>query len=147
MPTRRRTQSRNRRTQHRANQPTTERGVMTNTITITGRLGADPDLRFTQSGKAVANLRLAHSRRKQVNGEWQDDGPTLWLDVTVWKCRAERIAEQARRGDELCVTGALTVREHEGKQYWGIQSDTVAVVRSAGTSGNVAAAAQGFTPA
>ena len=119
---------------------------MTNTITITGRLGADVDLRFTQSGKAVANLRLAHSRRKQVNGTWEDDGPTLWLDVTVWEGRAERIAETAHKGDELLVTGALTVREHEGKQYWGIASEAVAVIRANGATSTVAAAASGYAP-
>ena len=105
-----------------------------NTITITGRLGDDPALRFTQAGKAVVNLRLAHSRRKQVNGEWVDDGPTIWLDVTCWEGRAERITEQARKGDELLVTGRLTVREHDGKLYWGIDSDAVAVVRSKGAT-------------
>ena len=105
---------------------------MTNTLTITGRLGEDPIIRWTQSGKAVANLRLAHSKRKQVNGEWVDDGPTLWLDVTVWEGRAERIAEQARKGDELLVTGALTVREHDSKLYHGIAADAVAVIRSKG---------------
>jgi len=107
---------------------------MSNTITITGRLGEDPALRFTASGKAVANLRLAHSKRKQVNGEWQDDGPTLWLDVTCWEGRAERIAETARKGDEILVTGALTVREHDGKLYHGIQSDAVAIIRSKGAA-------------
>lgn len=120
---------------------------MTNTITITGRLGASPELKFTQSGKAVANLRLAHSRRKQVNGEWVDDGPTLWLDVTVWEGRAERIAEQARQGDELLVTGALTVREHESKLYWGINADAIAVVRSKGAPSTIAAASAGYAPA
>ena len=49
-----------------------------------------------------------------VDGEWVDDGPTLWLDVTCWEGRAERITEQARMGDEILVTGRLTVREHEG---------------------------------
>lgn len=107
---------------------------MTNTITIAGRLGEDPNLRYTQAGKAVANLRLAHSKRKQVNGEWVDDGPTLWLDVTCWEGRAERITEQARKGDEILVTGRLTVREHEGKLYHGIQSDAVAVIRSKGAA-------------
>lgn len=107
---------------------------MTNTITIAGRLGEDPNLRYTQAGKAVANLRLAHSKRKQVNGEWVDDGPTLWLDVTCWEGRAERITEQARKGDEILVTGRLAVREHDGKLYHGIQSDAVAVIRSKGAA-------------
>lgn len=121
---------------------------MTNTITITGRLGADPEIRFVgTNSKAVANLRLAHSRRKQVNGEWVDDGPTLWLDVTVWEGRAERIAEQARQGDELLVTGALTVREHESKLYWGINADAIAVVRSKGAPSTIAAASAGYAPA
>jgi single-strand DNA-binding protein len=107
---------------------------MTNTITIAGRLGEDPALRFTSGGKAVANLRLAHSKRKQVNNEWVDDGPTLWLDVVCWEGRAERIAEQARKGDEVLVTGRLTVREHDGKTYHGIASDAVAVIRSKGAA-------------
>lgn len=117
---------------------------MTNTITITGRLGDDPALRFTQGGKAVANLRLAHSKRKQVDGAWVDDGPAIWLDVTLWEGRAERIAEQARKGDEVLVTGRLTVREHDGKTYWGIDSDAVAVVRSKGDTSSAPATGSGF---
>jgi single-strand DNA-binding protein len=81
-----------------------------NTLTITGNLGSDPELRFTANGQAVANLRIADTpRRKNAAGEWED-GETLWMGATVWGCDAEAVAENLRKGDRVVASGRLGSR-------------------------------------
>lgn len=95
------------------------------TITGTGHLGADPELRFTQSGKAVANFRIACTERKRTqSGEWED-GTTTWLNVTVWERLAETVAEHLRKGSLVHVVGRLSQREHEGKVYYDVTATEV----------------------
>ena len=85
-----------------------------NKMMIIGNLGADPELRYTPSGKAVANLRIAvNDRVKGANGEWQDD--TQWFNVEVWDDAAERAAERMRKGNKVFAEGQLRSREWEGK--------------------------------
>ena len=90
---------------------------MPNTITITGRLAADIDLRFTPSGEAVANGRVADTPRKfdRDRNEWVDAGETLWLGFSLWGKKAEALADAGRKGDLVMVTGTLTQRTYEGK--------------------------------
>lgn len=86
-------------------------------ITLTARLGAEPELRFTGKGTAVATMRLATSKRvKDPNtGEWSD-GPTTWLGATAWNQLAEQIAESAlEKGTELIISGDLHERTFTGK--------------------------------
>lgn len=78
---------------------------MSNTTTLTGNLTRDPELRFTTSGRAVANFGLAVNRRYQQNGEWQDS--VSFLDVTAWGDLAENIAASTGKGDRVTVTGRL----------------------------------------
>ena len=90
---------------------------MPNTITITGRLAADIDLRFTPSGDTVANGRVADTPRKfdRDRNEWSDSGETLWLGFSLWGKKAEALAEVGRKGELVMVTGTLTQRTYEGK--------------------------------
>lgn len=86
------------------------------TITLCGNAVDDAELRFTPSGAAVANVRVASTPRrfnKQTN-EWEDGEP-LFLGVTCWKQHAENVAETVRRGMRLIVTGRLTQRQYEAK--------------------------------
>jgi single-strand DNA-binding protein len=84
-----------------------------NKMMIIGNLGADPELRYTPSGKAVTNLRVAvNSNRKGPDGEWIEE--TLWLRVEVWDQAAERAAEQFRKGNKVYAEGELRAREYEG---------------------------------
>lgn len=77
-----------------------------NKITLIGNLGADPELRYTPSGKAVANLRLAVNRSwKGDDGEWQEE--SIWFKASLWEQRAERVAEHMRKGDQVYVEGRL----------------------------------------
>lgn len=83
------------------------------TITGTGRLVSDIELRYTNSGKAVAQARIAFSdRKKQDDGTWVD-GDKVFLDASVWGEEAERLAEGLPRGTEVLVSGKLRQREYE----------------------------------
>lgn len=86
-----------------------------NTITIVGNLGADPELRFTKAGKAVASLRVADTpRHKDQSGNWVD-GETLWLRINVWERVAEAVAEELRKGDSVMAVGRLTASSYTDK--------------------------------
>lgn len=83
--------------------------------TIVGRLGADPDLRFSANGVAVARMRVAVNRGKKINGEWQDE--TVWHDVTCFKELAEHASESLTKGDEIIAEGYVEEpRTFERKQ-------------------------------
>lgn len=83
------------------------------TMTGVGRLVDDPELRFTQSQKAVTTLRLAfNSRRRDERGEWVD-GDTFWVRGTAWERLAEHIAESLAKGMEVLVTGDLRTEQWE----------------------------------
>lgn len=84
--------------------------------TITGefRLGQDPELRFTSTGKAVCTLSMiATESKKNDRGEWEDGDSTPWLRVTLWDQAAEEAAETFRSGDRVLATGVLYARKYE----------------------------------
>jgi single-strand DNA-binding protein len=72
----------------------------------------DPEIRFTQSGIAVANLRVAVTQRVQQDGTWRD-GDTSFFKVNVWRGQAENLAESLGKGDRVMVTGRLRQRSWE----------------------------------
>ena len=76
-----------------------------NSVQLVARLGRDPELRHTQSGKAVCNLRVAVS-----NGR---DREATWLDVVCWDKTAELVHQYKRKGDQLAIEGRLQTREWE----------------------------------
>ena len=85
-----------------------------NKMMIIGNLGADPELRYTPSGKAVTNLRVAvNDRSRGADGEWTEE--TMWIGVEVWEQQAERLAEQLRKGNKVYAEGQLRAREFEGR--------------------------------
>lgn len=83
-------------------------------ITINGNLTADPDLRFTPSGAAVASFTVASTpRRYDKNaGEWID-GDTVFLKVNAWRELGEGAADALKKGDSVIVSGKLTQRSYE----------------------------------
>jgi single-strand DNA-binding protein len=83
-----------------------------NHTTIVGNLVEDPELRFTNNGIAVANLRVAVTQRIQQDGEWRD-GDTSFLKVNVWRGQAEHLADSLTKGDRVMVTGRLRQRSWE----------------------------------
>ena len=83
-----------------------------NKMMIIGNLGADPELRYTPSGKAVTNLRVAvNDRSRGPDGEWVEE--TMWIRVEVWDQAAERLAEQLRKGNKIFAEGQLRAREYQ----------------------------------
>jgi single-strand DNA-binding protein len=83
-----------------------------NHTTIVGNLVDDPELRFTNTGTAVANMRVAVTQRVQQDGEWRD-GDTSFLKVNVWRGQAEHLADSLGKGDRVMVTGRLRQRSWE----------------------------------
>lgn len=83
-------------------------------ITAIGRLGDDPELRFTPGGKAVAEFRIACDENKKSGDSWEKVS-TTWLRVSIWEKDAEAVAEHLKKGDLVTVIGSLTVREYEKK--------------------------------
>ena len=86
-------------------------------ITVVGNLVDDPELRFTPSGAAVANFRIASTSRtfdKQTN-EWKD-GDALFLSCAVWRQAAENVAESLQKGMRVVVQGRLKSRQYETRE-------------------------------
>ena len=86
-------------------------------ITVVGNLVDDPELRFTPSGAAVANFRIASTPRsfnRQTN-EWED-GEALFLSCSVWRQAAENVAESLTRGMRVVVQGRLKARSYETRE-------------------------------
>jgi single-strand DNA-binding protein len=86
-------------------------------ITLVGNLVDDPQLRYTPTGQAVANFRVASTPRymdRQTN-EWKD-GDSLFLSCNVWRQAAENVAESLQRGMRVIVSGRLRQRSYETKE-------------------------------
>lgn len=79
---------------------------MINSITVSGNLGAQPELRYTQSGKAVASARIAVWQGKETDA--------CWLEVTFWEGTAELFAKLPK-GQGVIVSGRIGSRQWEGK--------------------------------
>jgi single-strand DNA-binding protein len=84
-------------------------------LMIIGNLGRDPEMRYTPTGKPVTQFTVAvnQSTRNQQTGEWIED--TDWFRVSVFGDRAERAAEQLRKGNRVFVEGRFRTREFEGQ--------------------------------
>ena len=86
-------------------------------ITVIGNLTADPELRWTQSGVAVADFTVASTPRSYDRnaGEWRD-GDTLFMRCSVWRETAENVAESLRKGMRVIVQGRLAQRSYDTQQ-------------------------------
>jgi single-strand DNA-binding protein len=87
------------------------------TITLVGNLTADPELRFTPSGAAVANFTVASTPRtfdRQTN-EWRD-GDAMFINCAVWRQAAENVAESLQKGMRVIVQGRLKSRSYETRE-------------------------------
>jgi single-strand DNA-binding protein len=86
-------------------------------ITVIGNLTADPELRFTQSGAAVANFTVASTPRRydKSTGAWVDED-ALFLRCNIWRQAAENVAESLTRGARVIVQGRLKQRSFETRE-------------------------------
>src|SRR5215210_3659816 len=84
-------------------------------VMIIGNLGADPEMRYTPNGRPVTQFNVAvnQSTKNQQTGEWVE--ATDWFRVSVWGDRAERAAENLRKGSRVLVDGRFRTREYETK--------------------------------
>jgi len=84
-------------------------------VMIIGNLGSDPEMRYTPNGKAVTQFNVAvnQSTKNQQTGEWVEE--TDWFRVTIWGDRAERMAENLRKGNKVFVEGRFRTRQFEGR--------------------------------
>lgn len=85
-----------------------------NKVVLIGRLVADPELKYTPSGKAVCNVTVAIDRQSK-------DGGTDFIDVVVWNKNAENLAQYMSKGRQLAVDGSIQKRSYEdkeGKKRW-----------------------------
>lgn len=96
-----------------------------------GNLGRDPEVRYTQSGTAVATTAMACSERRKRGQEWEDH--TEWINLVFWGKAAENIGQFAKKGTRMWVEGRLQTRswEQDGqKRYatevvafgWGVEA-------------------------
>jgi single-strand DNA-binding protein len=86
-------------------------------VTLVGNLVDDPELRFTPSGAAVANFRVASTPRTydKQSGEWKD-GESLFLSCSVWRQAAENVAESLQRGMRVIIQGRLKQRSYDDRE-------------------------------
>lgn len=83
-------------------------------VTVVGTLTADPELRFTNSGKAVAAVNIAtNSRRKNPDTGQYEDGDATFLRGNIWGKYAENVAESLTKGTKVIATGQLKQRSWE----------------------------------
>ena len=84
-------------------------------VMIIGNLGADPEMRYTPNGRPVTQFNVAvnQSTKNQQTGEWVE--ATDWFRISVWGDRAERAAENLRKGNRVFVEGRFKTREFEGR--------------------------------
>ncbi|HEY2298861.1 MAG TPA: single-stranded DNA-binding protein [Jatrophihabitans sp.] len=86
-------------------------------ITVVGNLTADPELRFTPSGAAVASFTIASTPRTfdRNSNEWKD-GEALFLRCSIWRQAAENVAESLTRGMRVIASGRLKQRSYETRE-------------------------------
>ncbi len=86
-------------------------------ITVIGNLTADPELRFTPAGAAVANFTVASTPRvfDRNSNEWKD-GDALFMRCNIWREAAENVAESLTRGSRVIVSGRLKQRSYETRE-------------------------------
>ncbi len=94
------------------------------TVTLVGNLTKDPELRYTQSGRGIANFGIAVNRRYQQNNEWQEE--VSFFNVVAWGDLGENAAASLSKGNRVVVTGRLQQRSYETRE--GEKRNVVEVV-------------------
>mgnify|MGYP000868293237 FL=1 len=120
-----------------------------NKAILLGRLTKDPEIKYTQSGKAVASFTLAVDRRKSASGEKQAD----FISCVAWEKTAETIGNYCGRGQQIAVEGRIQSRSYDAQD--GSKRYVTEVVvqsmefcgRRSDNAGNGAAAAGSMEPA
>lgn len=85
-----------------------------NLAIITGTLGKDPELKYTQGGTAVTTFSVATNRKWKKNDEWQEE--TCWHNCVVWAELGEHVAQSLRKGNRVTVTGRISNRSYDDRE-------------------------------
>lgn len=126
------------------------------TLTVTGNLVGDPELRFTPGGVALVKFTIASTPRSfdRQSGQWSDGEP-LFLTCTAWRDMAENIAESLTKGTRVVVFGRLKLSrwetpEGEKRSAYGLDVDEVGpslrFAQAKVTKMSRAKSSDGFTP-
>ncbi len=92
-----------------------------NKVNLIGRIGADPELRYTPAGKAVCELNIA------VDDGWGENKKTAWIGVVLWEQKAELVQKYAAKGDRIGISGRLSQDEWTDKETGKKQRKTKVV--------------------
>jgi single-strand DNA-binding protein len=123
-------------------------GFDINTVTVSGNLTRDPELRNLPSGQAVCSLRIAHNERyKDASGNWADRA--AYFDVTIWSGLGEWMGRNLTKGQKVVVSGRLRWREWEApngdkRQAVDINADSVVPVVRDGESRGSGGGSNGY---
>ena len=85
------------------------------TISFSGNLAADPELRHAQNGKAVARFTVIENRRRRTDAGWEDAEPNVFR-VQAWGSFAENVVESCGKGDRVHVTGSIVTDRWADKE-------------------------------
>ncbi|MEO7002092.1 MAG: single-stranded DNA-binding protein [Ktedonobacterales bacterium] len=88
---------------------------MLNKIMLIGNLGKDPDMNYTQSGKAVTKFSLAVSRRMRDRESGERREETQWFNIVVWEKLAETCGEYLHKGSKVYIEGRMTSHKYTDK--------------------------------
>jgi single-strand DNA-binding protein len=116
-----------------------------NKVMLFGNLGADPELKVTQSGSAVLKMRLATTTSwKNDKGERQER--TEWHSIALWGKRAEALAKFLKQGDKLFIEGEIRTSSYEknGEKRYRTEINASNVILGGGKGGNGAQSADSF---
>ena len=90
-----------------------------NTVILLGRLGKDPEISYTQSSTAIANLSIATTEKRKKGNEWED--VTEWHKVIFFGSQADAIGKYLSKGNRILITGRLQTNDwtdKEGKKHY-----------------------------
>jgi len=93
-------------------------------MTVVGTLGRDPELRFTNGGKAIASCSLAETRKWKQGDEWKEE--TTWYNLSAWGELGENFAQSCTKGMRVIVQGRLEIRKYEKRDGEGTSVDVIA---------------------
>jgi single-strand DNA-binding protein len=121
---------------------------MLNKIMLIGNLGADPEMSYTPSGKAIARMRLAVNRRTKNRDTGERQEETTWFSVIAWEQLAETCTQYLHKGSKVYFDGRMTSRKYTNKDgvevtAWEVVAenmemlDTKAASQAAAATGDV----------
>jgi single-strand DNA-binding protein len=94
------------------------------TVTLTGRLGSDPDMKYTQDGLAITNVSLGNGKSRRVDNEWVEN--TSWYRLTAFGKLGETLGTKFVKGDPVVIVGEQEIRKFTGKD--GVERTNVEVI-------------------